>query len=177
MDEIDACRLAAARAHAIAIAMQSHSPRAVLPPQDGLAPRSEQVLPSALFRGTRGYIEKTVAQINITYETGSYDATAVLVRRLIETLLIEVYEARGEQAQVKGSDGNYLQLSGLIAKALGQSAWGLGRNTKAALHSLKQSGDLSAHSRRYNALRTDIDDVKLGLRVAAEELLHLAGLK
>jgi hypothetical protein len=39
------------------------------------------------------------------------------------------------------------------------------------LRDLKQIGDLSAHNRRFNARQNDIDRVRDGLRVAAEELL------
>jgi len=53
----------------------------------------------------------------------------------------------------------------------------LGRNAAKGLKDFKQLGDQSAHNRRFNANANDIDRVRDGLRVAAEELLHLAGLK
>ena len=40
----------------------------------------------------------------------------------------------------------------------------------------KTVGDLSAHSRRYNAHKSDIDNIP-DLRVVVQELLYLAGLK
>ena len=52
----------------------------------------------------------------------------------------------------------------------------LGRNSKKGLKDLKELGDKSAHDRRFNARQSDIDLVKTGLRSAAEDLLHLAGL-
>ncbi|QDW67678.1 hypothetical protein [Luteimonas granuli] len=45
-----------------------------------------------------------------------------------------------------------------------------------ALKDFKRLGDLSAHNRRYNARVTDIDPLRAGIRLVAEELIHLAGL-
>jgi hypothetical protein len=41
---------------------------------------------------------------------------------------------------------------------------------------MKNVGDLSAHNRRYNAHREDIDKLIPDLRVVVQELLTLAGL-
>jgi len=42
---------------------------------------------------------------------------------------------------------------------------------------LKNVGDKSAHSRRYNAHREDIDKLSTDFRDACQELLYLSGLK
>ena len=44
------------------------------------------------------------------------------------------------------------------------------------LRDFKNLGDLSAHNRRFNARKEDIDRVRDGLRVIVEELVHLANL-
>ena len=38
-------------------------------------------------------------------------------------------------------------------------------------------GDKSAHSRRYNAHRGDIDPLLVDIRLVVQELVYLAGLK
>lgn len=68
---------------------------------------SDAVLPHELFKGTRGYLEAVVRQINASYDHGLYDCCAVMCRRLLETLLIEVYEAAGRAAEIKGPDGHF----------------------------------------------------------------------
>lgn len=141
------------------------------------APPEEPVLPHSVLRGTRGYLEKVVFQVNSTYLAGAYDACAVMVRRLIEILIIEVHEARGEGTLIKDKEGNYLQLGELVAAALRATDWNLSRNTKRSLGKLKDIGDLSAHSRRYNAKRPYIDELATDIRVAVEELAYLAKLK
>jgi len=100
-----------------------------------------------------------------------------MIRRLLETLIIEAFEHHRIESRIKTSAGDYLRLEELVNKALSCTAWTLGRNTKRALPRLKSAGDLSAHSRRYIAHRSDIDRMHSDLRVAAQELVLLAGLK
>lgn len=139
-------------------------------------PDSDSVLPRVLFHGTRGYIERVVRQINKSYDAGLFDCCAVMCRRLVETMIIELYEARGRAGEVKGSDGHFLMLSGLMTFLENDSTIHLSRSTTQGLRDFKKLGDLSAHSRRFNAERPDIDRVRDGLRVGAQELLRLAGL-
>lgn len=134
------------------------------------------ILDPDLFIKTRGYIVKVVEQINLSYDYGLYDCCAVMCRRLLETLIIEVYEYKGIQIEIKDSDNNYLMFSGLLTKIENQSHFHIARNALKALKDFKILGDLSAHNRRFNARRTDIMPIREGLRVAAEELLHLANL-
>ena len=130
-----------------------------------------------MVSGTRGYIEKVVFQINGCYENGWFDACAVMMRRLLETLIIESFEAHGIAANAKNPSGDFHMLGGLIKRALSESAWNLGRNSRRALPKLKAIGDQSAHSRRYNAHREDIDKLVVDFRIVCQELLYLATLK
>lgn len=147
------------------------------PPDEGIPSFSQQVLPASLARGTRGYIERIVNQINGTYEKGWFDACAVMIRRLIETLIIEVFENAQISTKIKNKDGDFLFLNDLIDKVISESKWNLGRGTKTSLRKLKNIGDKSAHSRRFNARRWDIDKIVDGLRITSEELIYIASLK
>jgi hypothetical protein len=151
------------------------------PKLDGMTaspiPATEQVLPLSVVEGTRRqYLVQVVTQANGCYEHQWYDACSVMIRRLVETLIIEVYEAKGDADEIK-KDGDFLLLNGLIDHILKKTAWGLQRETKTTLPLLKSLGDRSAHSRRYLAKKQDIDKVTHGLRVVAEDLILLAGLK
>ncbi len=148
-----------------------------LPPEEATVSKHQAVLAFSVVKGTRGYIEKIVNQINTTYESSAYDACAVMIRRLVETLIIEVFESRGIDHKIKNVNGDFLHLKEIIRITLAESSWNLSRNAKAALPRLKSIGDLSAHSRRYLAHRRDIDNVIADLRVVSQELLHLANLK
>src|SRR5262249_51464997 len=51
-------------------------------------PQTECVLPMAVVQKTRSYIERVVIQANGCYEHQWYDACAVMIRRLVETLIM-----------------------------------------------------------------------------------------
>jgi len=115
-------------------------------------------------------------QMNGSYTAGWYDAAAVMMRRLIEIAIIEAFEAKGLATKIKDSNGNYLQLSDLVAKALSESALTLSRNSKKVLPTLRDVGHMSAHGRYYCARKEDLEAIKLGCRVVVEEFLHHANL-
>jgi len=147
-------------------------------PEEGKqASNTNAVVPSILFKHTRGYLEKIANQANGAYSQGWFDASAVMIRRLLETLIIEAFEKHGRATEIQNRDGDFLYLRDLIAKTIACNAWNLSRNSKQALPRLKDVGDKSAHSRRFNAVRNDLDSIKSDLRCVAEELLSLAGMR
>jgi hypothetical protein len=147
------------------------------PPDEGFQSELEKVIPTSVVRGTRGYIEKVTNQINGCYEKGWYDACAVMIRRLIETLLIETFESKKNDKEIKNSMGDFLPLDEIINKAISERSWNLSRKTKKALPRLKDVGDLSAHSRRYNAHFKDVEPIINDIRVVVQEFIYLASLK
>jgi hypothetical protein len=157
--------------------LKGDAPKRFVPPSGGTRPSSESLLPYAMVTGTRGYIVKVANQINGCYEKGWFDGCAVMMRRMIETLIIECYEKYKIEANIKGPSGEFLYLADLIDRMLQETAWSLGRNVKVALPKLKIVGDKSAHSRRYNAHREDIDKLATEFRDVCQELIYLANLK
>ena len=134
-------------------------------------------IPEAIWKSTRGYIEKIAFQMNGCYQYGFYDGASVLLRRLAETLLIECYEQKGNRSRIIDSDGNYFMLSGIIGDAIDNQGLSLGCETKKALREIKIIGDRSAHNRRYNAVQADLNRLQLGSRLVVDELIQLARLK
>ncbi|HEV2398151.1 MAG TPA: hypothetical protein VGS27_14490 [Candidatus Sulfotelmatobacter sp.] len=157
--------------------LKADAPKTFVPPSDGTRPSNQFILPHAMVRDTRGYVEKIVFQINGCYEKGWFDGCAVMMRRLLETLIIECFEEYRIADRIKNQKGDFFYLSDLIDKVSQETAWNLGRNTKTALPKLKNLGDMSAHSRRYTAHREDIDKVSTEFRNVCQELLYLAKLK
>lgn len=148
------------------------------PPAEGMVAPAYAVIPAILFRNTRrNYLVKVVNQANGAYAHGWYDACAVMLRRLIETLIIEAFEHHKITSTIQNGNGDFLYLRDLIDKTIAEKTWNLSRNAKNALPRLKEVGDKSAHSRRFHALRSDIDRVALDLRSVSEELLSIAALR
>ena len=147
------------------------------PPEEGRRSSVQSVILMSTVRGTRGYIERVANQANGAYENGWYDACAVMLRRLLETLIIEAFEHHHIDSKIKNAAGDFLYLKDLIDRCLHESAWNLSRNCKQAMPKLKDVGDRSAHSRRYNAHRGDIEPLVVDIRLVVQELIYLAGLK
>lgn len=170
-------RYLAHRALQCARSIQADVPRLPQPPEEGAEAATQQVLPFSLAKGTRGYIERVMHQLNGCYERGWFDACAVMARRLIETVIIESYEHHRIAVTIKNSNGDFLYLRDLVSKALAETTWNLSRNTKQALPRLKDIGDKSAHGRRFVAQKRDIDRIADDLRTVVQEFIYLAGLK
>jgi hypothetical protein len=100
-----------------------------------------------------------------------------MMRRLMETLIIEVFEHHSIAHKIKNSHGDFIYLGDLVSATLSEPAWNLGRKTRQVLPRLKHLGNQSAHSRRFVAHREDIDKVSDDFRVVVQELLFLARLK
>jgi len=142
-----------------------------------LSREEEGLFPLSLMAKTRrGYLITVCRQMNGCFSSGWYDAAAVMMRRLLETSIIEAFEAHHLDGQIKNAQGDFFQLSDLVGAALSETTWNLSRNTKKALPNLRDVGHISAHSRRYTAQKPDILKISQDCRIAIEEFLHLAGL-
>jgi hypothetical protein len=162
---------------AAAQAINADIERELGPPEEGVPPSSHQVIMKSLTHDTRSYIVQIAQQINGAYEKGWYDACAVMIRRLVETLIIETFEKHGVEQKIKGPTGDYFFLRDLITATLNETAWSPSRNLKAALPKLKDVGDKSSHNRFFVAKRGDIQPLIADIRSVVQELLFQSGLK
>jgi len=121
---------------------------AMLPDPPPVEPKVTEVLLPSLVTKARGYIQEIVLQANGCYEYRWFDACAVMIRKLVENLIICVYEYQGRVQHIQGSDGNFLMLGALIDRLLADTAFNLGRETKNGLPLIKALGDRSAHKHR-----------------------------
>lgn len=147
------------------------------PPDEPVQAARGGIIPLALVRNTRSYIERVANQANGSYQNGWYDACAVMLRRFLETLIIEAFEAHSISHKIKNPNGDFFYLTDLVDRTLSETTWNIGRNAKRAMPKLKDLGDKSAHNRRFNALRDDVERLQDDVRVVAEELIILANLK
>ncbi|MCY4018099.1 MAG: DUF4145 domain-containing protein [Chloroflexi bacterium] len=142
-------------------------------------PDSEGLIDSTLVEGTRlAFLTIVIDQINGPFEHEWYDASAVMLRRLIETLIIEAYVQNGIESKVKDSNGDFFLLADLVVHARNEPVFNLSRNTKKLLTQLKKLGDLSAHNRRFNAKRKYMDNLAgnfyLDIQTLVKEFVDLA---
>ncbi len=138
-------------------------------------PESDSVIPMSLVVDTRGYIEKVANQINKSFDAQLYDCCAVMCRRLLETLIIEVYEKENRSNEIR--DGrHFISLADLITTLEKDSSIFVSKPAMNALRAFKALGDLSAHNRHYNARIGDLEPQRAGIRLVVEELLYRSGL-
>lgn len=139
---------------------------------------SDSLIPRELVsESRRDYLKKVVHQANAAYDAELFDCSAVMLRRLVETLIIETFESAGIADQIKNGQGHFFMLNELLSALSREHArFHIGRNSQRGLSELKELGDKSAHNRRFNATRSDIDRLRNDVRTAVEELLHLASL-
>ena len=125
-------------------------------------------------------VRRVAAQAIGCYENGWYDACMVMVRRLLETLVIECYESRGIAGRIMNKNGDYLFLGDLLDQFLSEPSWRVSRNGKTyfpRLKEIKAAGDIAAHSRCYLTSRQDVESIKKLLSFCIQELIYIAGDK
>jgi len=153
-----------------------------LPDLDGIQPAMDHAsgyLPEPIWKNTRGYIEGVCRQLNGSFHHAYYDAAAVMLRRLLETLIIEAYEHLHRETEIKDGGGNYLMLGDLAERACGEKGHKgihLGRDSKKALKDARSVGNWSAHARRFLAHAGDLTGFQAGMRLLVQELIQIADL-
>lgn len=143
-------------------------------PRETIVP--DKILPADWFADTRKYLEALVHQINGGYEFGFYDSSAVMMRRLMETLLIEVFVSRNRANEIKAGS-NFLALDEIIKRAFAEADFHWNRNSKRDAEAIKRLGDVAAHDRAYITHKNDIDDLAQRYRRLVDELIKLSGVK
>ena len=134
------------------------------------------VIPDDWVKGTRVYLERLVHQINGSYHYGFYDGCAAMCRRLMESLIIEVYIHDGRQHEIQ-NNGVFLGLERLVAHERADRKLTLSRNTPKTMTDVKQLGDTASHDRVYITSKQDIDDVLARYRRMLQDLLAASGIR
>lgn len=68
---------------------------------------------ATLAQTKRGYLVAVGRQMNGSYSAGWYDACAVMMRRLLESAIIEAFEARKIDEKIKDGNGDFFDLIAL----------------------------------------------------------------
>ena len=62
---------------------------------------SEALVTLEIFTGTRGYLENITKEAALCYDFGQYNACLIMLRKLIETLIIELFEKESIENKIK----------------------------------------------------------------------------
>jgi len=144
-------------------------------PAARLSPVQSYISPE-LFSRQPDYITRLVPQINGCWERDYYEACAIVIRRLISLLVIQLYHSRGWSKDLKeAKTGEYVGLRAMINKLGGDSRFGIGRRCTDGLKQLKELGDIAAHDHTVTIRRSDLEGVRDSLRFTCERLLFKIG--
>ncbi|MBC6429116.1 MAG: hypothetical protein GDA55_07835 [Cellvibrionales bacterium] len=125
------------------------------------------------FKDTRRYVEAVIRQINVSYDEKLYDCCAIMIRRLIETLIIELFERKKVANEIKFDGGNYKMLKEILNTLNASQSVSISRKSQniPKLEKFKENiADKSAHNRTFNAKKSDIDNVWEDLRAIILDL-------
>lgn len=134
------------------------------------------VLPDDLFSSLPVNVQSLCKQINASYENNLFDCTAVVMRRLLESLLVLSYQKNGIESQIMNGI-HHVTLDKIIKNAEQNTTLALSSNTRKDMALFKDLGNYSAHKIWYNCTQGDIRPNILKYRVIIEELMYKAGLK
>ena len=133
----------------------------------------KDLFPQSIFYNTRRYLEKTTIEINSCYKSENYTAAFVLMRKLLETLIIEFFEKFKETKKIKDNNGDYFTLKKLIEEFNINQNQKLGREGKKAIELIKKYGDRGAHNIKFTVRKGDIEGISDEIRLLFEELVSL----
>jgi hypothetical protein len=133
----------------------------------------DSLFPLSIFDHTRKYLIRHAQEASICYRMGLYDPCLFLLRKIMEILIVELYESKYYEAEIKDHDGNYFQLSRLTSKLISDTRFKLSKLPKEQIPKVKDFADSSVHSRRFNAKKSDIDSIQADVRIIFEELVVL----
>lgn len=134
---------------------------------------SNSLFPLSIFSNTRGYLVEYATEASCCYDYGLFNSCLFLLRKITETLIIELYESKGLHAKIRNANNDYFQLSDLIKAVTNEPTWKLSKIVKENLPKIKLLADSSVHSKRFSAKKPDIDDLRTNTRITFEELINL----
>ena len=168
----------ARNALAVAEQIQRDMDKFYTPNYEGRQPRQNQIIDPRLVRQAGTHLQSIVNSINGTYENGWFDACAVMLRRLIETLIIEAYLGIGRHKDIMDNNNHFIDLNSLIKLVCDGHEPHLCRTSKRILPKIKVLGDKSAHNRTFLAKPSSFESLSsnfyVDLQALVQELLSAA---
>lgn len=145
----------------------------VLPQATG-GPKGPAFLPSDILPRQLGILREVLREANICYEGRCYNASAAMLRRLVETLIVESFLKLGLTSKIQTASGDFVTLRDLVEIASHEKQLALTKTTRNTLPQLKFFGDLGVHNRKALVRKGDLDRIHNATRGAVEELARVA---
>jgi hypothetical protein len=136
------------------------------------AKQDDSYLQSDIFDKMPEYITRLVPQLNGCFDYQWNEACAMILRRIMETLIVELFTRRGFEKDVQdASTHEFLMLKGLIDKLNGDARLNIQKRTVEGLNKVKELGDTAAHDFRIRIRRSDLERIQTSVRLTCERLV------
>jgi hypothetical protein len=132
-----------------------------------------EFVPLEIVNGTRGYVVNVARQVNGSFQIECFDACGVMIRRLIETLIVEVFEKKGLEKEIKDASGNYLMFTDLVNKLISTAGTPVGRTTRKELPTIAIVLNNCAHNRTFNISKPQLVNYQAAIVITVQELIGL----
>lgn len=132
---------------------------------------SNNLFPLSIFDNTRGYLLAFAKEASIAYDYSLYNSCFFMLRKIIETLIIDLFERHRIESKIKNSQGNYVMLSDLFTRLISENNWQLNKTVKQDIPKIKKLADSSVHNKRFQAKKPDLDNIKIEIRIIYQELV------
>ncbi|WIH85853.1 hypothetical protein NEI03_00210 [Brachyspira pilosicoli] len=125
----------------------------------------------------RYYINQISEEMCLCYDNQCYTACLIMMRKLLEAIIIDIFESIGELYKIKDSNGVTFFLSDLINIYMEEKSINKSRNIKKELDKLKEIGDKAVHKYNFRVSRKIADEYKITLDVVIQELISNIKIK
>jgi hypothetical protein len=137
-----------------------------------------ELFPLEIVDKSKDWVKNVARQVNGCYEKGWYDASAVMLRRLLEQLIIDCFYVYGALDQVKNDENEIFSLKDLVQKFLEESRkpnglWHIERSAISIIPKLKDVGNRAAHGRYLKTRRHNLDRYQEDLEIVIQELVGI----
>jgi|GEM_PF-6875419 len=125
------------------------------------------ILPKSIYKTVNhSYIKRIGEQINASYDYNIFDGCAILMRRLLETLLVLICTKKGF---ISSNSNESYTLSSIIEDTKNNNIFS--KKLIDSMYRIRDLGNFSAHTNGYYAVKKDIDHLKDRYRVLIQILL------
>lgn len=129
-------------------------------------------LPPELRPMTPGLLRPVFDQIEGCYAYEFRDAALVMLRKLVESLIIDGYQRAGRVQEIKDAKGNFLGFGDLAGLAKSGALFRLGRDSRATIDDVQKQGHNAAHNPGFHAQPSHLENLRTGVGILLQELLR-----
>lgn len=129
----------------------------------------DPVYDAAAIASGRGYVLRLLQESNACFSISAYNSFAVLTRRVVEGLIITLYESKGHREAVE-HNGQTMLLADLLGIVKQQKPLAFSRGFYDLLKTVKDIGDRAAHHRYHITNRKEAEQIASAATVVMSEL-------